>query len=108
MQVEVQENLITDLWQNNLWLFGTVEGKDSRSDLIWGLCWRTSSYTAKKEYAGNSGQKALEKTDGLGRRWILRVFAAWQTIMVKSGSSMRQGKNNSNNMSLQRHYIEAP
>lgn len=104
MQVELQENLITDLWQNNLWLFGIVEGKYSRSDLIWDLCWRTSSYAAKKQYAGvlssNSAQGALEKSVGPGRRWILMVFAAWQTIKVKWGSPMRQGKNNSNNMSL--------
>lgn len=50
MWVELQENLITDLWQNNLWLFGIVEGKESKSDLIWGLYWRIFFYAAKKQY----------------------------------------------------------
>lgn len=50
MWVELQENLITDLWQNNLWLFGIVEGKESESDLIWGLSWRIFFYAAKNQY----------------------------------------------------------
>lgn len=85
--VGLQENLITDLWQNNLWLFGIVEGKESKSDLIWGLCWRISFYAAEKQYvvifSNDPTQRALEKSAGLGRRWILKVFAAWGTIMVK-------------------------
>lgn len=83
--MELQENLITDLWKNNLWLFGIVEGKESKSYLIWALCWRIFFLYSQKPVCGyisnDPAQRALEKSTALGRRWILKVFAAWGTIM---------------------------
>lgn len=65
MWVELQENLITDLWQNNLWLFGVVEGKESKRFLICSLCWRILFYAAKNQYvviySNDPVQRALEK-----------------------------------------------
>lgn len=81
--------------------------KSQKSDLISGLCWKIFFYAAKKQYmvifSNDSAQSALEKSTGIGRRWILKVFAAWGTIMVKWGSPMWQRENNSNNLSSQRH-----
>ena len=47
MWVELQENLITDLWQNNLWLFGIVEEKSQK--VIWfGVCVGVSFFMQPK------------------------------------------------------------
>lgn len=94
MWVTLQENLIIYLWQNDLWLVGIVKGKESKSYVIWGLFCRIFFYAAKKQYvvifSNDPAWTALEKSTGLGRRWILKVFAAWGVIMVKWGSPIWQ------------------
>lgn len=49
MWTELQENLNTDLWQNNLWLFGIMAGK-VRKWFDLGFVLEDLLYTAKNLY----------------------------------------------------------